>query len=94
MKLFRHENRESTHERRRIYAMFEIVYTFVDFAAAATFVIGSVLFFYKELQEAGTWFFLVGSLLFAVKPTLRMAREIKLASMGDTDDLADRLKDY
>ncbi|WP_163848575.1 YrhK family protein [Pseudooceanicola aestuarii] len=94
MKFFRHENRENSHRSRRIYALFEIAYTMVDFAAAATFIVGSVLFFFQDLQTAGTWFFLVGSILFAVKPTLRMARELKLASMGDTEDLAERLKDH
>jgi hypothetical protein len=30
--------------------------------------------------------------LFAVKPTLRLIREIKLISMGDADDVAGRLE--
>jgi hypothetical protein len=37
--------------------------------------------------------FLVGSLLFAAKPTLRLIREIKLYRMGDVDDLAHRFED-
>jgi len=91
MKLFRHENRQKSHESRVTYARFEIVYTFVDFAAAVSFVVGSILFFYNDLQTAGTWFFLFGSTLFALKPTLRLMREVRLYRMGDTDDLAARL---
>ena len=92
MKLFRHKNRQQSAHSRAIYARFELAYTAVDFGAALSFVIGSILFFYEELQTAGTWCFLIGSILFAAKPSLRLAREIKLYSLGDTEDLAERLK--
>ena len=58
---------------------------------AICFVIGSVMFLYESWQTFGTWLFIVGSILFATKPTLRLARELKLAAMGDADDLAKRL---
>lgn len=90
MRLFRHENRERTEESRALWARFELAYTFVDFGAAFSFVIGSVLFFYPSTQVAATWLFVVGSLLFAAKPTIRLVREIKLYRMGDVDDLARR----
>ena len=88
--LFSRDHRQGTDRQRRIYAAFEIAYTFVDFAAAICFVIGSVMFFFEEWQTPGTWLFLIGSILFALKPTLRLARELKLAAMGDDTDLADR----
>ncbi|PJE30303.1 YrhK-like protein [Pseudooceanicola antarcticus] len=91
MPLFHHSNRERNAETRRIYALFEIVYTLVDFMAAICFIIGSVMFFYDSLMRAGTWLFLVGSFLFAAKPTLRLAREIKLWRMGKQETLAERL---
>ncbi|EAQ03694.1 hypothetical protein OB2597_10641 [Pseudooceanicola batsensis HTCC2597] len=91
-RLFRHENRDRNHETRRVYALFELTYTLVDFCAAFCFIIGSVCFFYDSLMNAGTWLFLLGSVLFAVKPTLRLIREIKLISMGDPDDVARRLE--
>ncbi len=93
MKLFRHEVRQQNEDTKRTYALFELVYTFVDFVAAALFVVGSIFFFSESLQTAGTWMFLVGSLCFAAKPTLRLTREIKLYRMGDDSDLAARLKD-
>ena len=88
--LFSRDHRQGTDRQRRTYAAFEIAYTFVDFAAAVCFVIGSVMFFFEEWQTPGTWLFLIGSILFALKPTLRLARELKLAAMGDDTDLADR----
>lgn len=93
MKLFRHRTRQATEESRRLYARFEIAYTIVDFMAAVSFVIGSVLFFFESQQIPATWFFLIGSLLFAAKPTLRLIREIKLYQMGDMCDLAKRVED-
>ncbi|MGI3169397.1 YrhK family protein [Pseudooceanicola sp. C21-150M6] len=91
-RLFRHENRERSHETRRVYAAFELAHTAVDFGAALCFIIGSVFFFYESLMRPGTWLFLLGSILFAVKPTLRLIREIKLISMGDAEDVARRLE--
>ncbi|MBT9386410.1 YrhK family protein [Pseudooceanicola sp. CBS1P-1] len=93
MKLFRHETRQLSEDSKRIYALFEIAHTCVDFGAALCFIIGSVFFFYESLMTPGTWLFLIGSVLFAAKPTLRLIREIKLYRMGDDADLASRLKD-
>ncbi|WP_368484139.1 YrhK family protein [Phaeobacter sp. HF9A] len=73
--------------------MFEIAHTCADFGAALCFVIGSIFFFYSSLVTAGTWFFLLGSVLFAAKPTIRLIREVKLAAMGKDDVLAERLND-
>ena len=90
--LFDTDHRRGSAAQRRRYAIYEIVYTAVDFAAAAFFIIGSVFFFYDSLTHAGTWLFLIGSVLFAAKPTIRLVRDIKLAALGDADDLAQRFK--
>ena len=92
MQLFRHRNREKTAETRRVYAMFELVYTLVDFGAAFCFLVGSVLFFWKAYETPAVWFFTVGSLLFFAKPSIRLAREVKLLSMGDYETLAERIE--
>lgn len=75
-----------------MYALFEIAYTLVDFGAALCFIVGSVFFFYDTLVFPGTWLFLIGSILFAAKPTLRLVRELKLLRMGDYADIAERRK--
>ena len=90
MQLFRHENRQKSERSKRLYAATELAYTFTDFAAALAFFVGSIMFFWDSLYTAAVWFFVVGSALFAVKPTIKFARELKLAAMGDDEDLAKR----
>lgn len=90
MKLFRHENRQQTEATKRMYAIFELLHTLADFGAATLFVIGSVMFFSEEWTTSGTWLFLIGSLLFALKPTLRLICEIKLYRMCQYEKLAAR----
>lgn len=88
VRLFDPRDREITPQQARRYALFEILHTVVDFAAASLFVIGSVLFFFEQSMILGTWCFLFGSLFFAAKPTIRLAREIWLARLQDVDQLA------
>lgn len=92
MKLFLHDTRPKNARTRTIWARYEIAYTAVDFGAALCFVVGSVMFFFSAWQVPGTWLFLLGSVLFALKPTLRLAREIHLYRLGDMDDLAQRAR--
>lgn len=75
-----------------IYGRYEKMYTTVEFAAAAAFVVGSVLFFFASEQIPATWFFLVGSILFAARPTVKVLREYHLARIplpGDNTTSAD-----
>ncbi|MEP1199618.1 YrhK family protein [Tateyamaria sp.] len=81
-----HSNRSEAWKRR--FAAFEIVHTLIDFGAALCFIIGSIMFFSEEWLTPGTWLFLVGSILFACKPTVRLIRELQLAAHGDVDALA------
>jgi len=57
-----------------------------DVGAAALFVFGSILFFQESTTYAGTWFFLVGSIMFGLRPMIKLLREIKLIRMGRYDD--------
>ena len=90
MTLFHEDNRSKSPEAKRLYAAFEIAYTVADFTAALTFLAGSILFFWPAYETPAIWLFVVGSACFALKPTLRLVRELKLAAMGDAEDLADR----
>ena len=90
--LFRKDRRNANPDSQRIYAIFEVAYTIIDFMAAFFFVIGSVMFLFDDWVHTGTWLFIFGSLMFAAKPCLRLVREIKLASIGDTEDLAKRFE--
>ncbi|MDF1750762.1 MAG: YrhK family protein [Alphaproteobacteria bacterium] len=92
MRLFSRENQELNADTRRVYALYEIAHTMVDFAAAICFTIGSVLFFWKSTETPAIWLFTFGSIFFLVKPSLRLSREIHLWRIGQLDDLASRLR--
>jgi hypothetical protein len=64
-----------------LYRRYEKIYTMVDFAAATSFVGGSVLFFFDTTFLTATWLFLIGSLFFAARPTVRLLREFHLARL-------------
>lgn len=71
-----------------IYWRYQVVRTAVDFGAALCFVIGSVFFFFASTARAADWLFLVGSILFAVKPTIDMIRSLHLRRLPITRDTA------
>ena len=70
--------------------MFEVLHTGADFLAAILFVIGSILFFSEQTKVAATFCFLIGSLFFAAKPSIRLVRELWLARLDRADELAGR----
>ncbi|MDX1809973.1 MAG: YrhK family protein [Sulfurospirillaceae bacterium] len=80
--------------KRKAYAVFEILYTAVDFMAAMAFTVGSVMFLYADLTYSAKWFFIIGSLLFAFKPTIRVVREIRLATTGHEDEVEEVSDQY
>ncbi|RVV98847.1 hypothetical protein EKE94_08110 [Mesobaculum littorinae] len=88
MKLFHPQNRHVSDRHAKLWAHTEIAYTIVDFGAALCFVVGSVMFFFETWQTPGTWLFLIGSILFAAKPTIRLWRESRLLALGDPQDVA------
>ena len=51
------------------------------------FVIGSLLFFKAETTYVGTWLFLIGSVLFSLRPGVKLFREIALIRMGRYKDM-------
>jgi hypothetical protein len=74
----------------RIYALHEVLRTAVDFGAALCFLVGSVLFFWEATQTPAIWLFVVGSVFFMLKPTLRLVRELQYVHQGHIERLADR----
>lgn len=64
-----------------IFWRYQVVRTGVDFGAATCFVVGSVFFFYEALSLPADWLFLIGSVLFAIKPTIDMVRSAHLARL-------------
>lgn len=90
MQIFRPENNSKSAEHQRIFAIYEVCYTALDFAAASLFVAGSVFFFWNATQYMATWLFVVGSICFALKPAVRLLRELKYLRMGRIAELARR----
>lgn len=88
--LFASDRRHHSPAHEKLYAAFEVAYTAVDFLAAALFIVGSIFFFSESLMTPATWCFLGGSICFALKPTLRLVRELRLAKLDDVDKLAKR----
>lgn len=87
MTLFNPDNHTRSAAHKRVYALYELAYTINDVLAAALFVIGSILFFSESTTYAGTWLFLIGSLMFGLRPVIRLLRELKYMRMGDYDDV-------
>ena len=83
MKLFRTRRFDASSRHRQVYSAYEIAYTTVDWLAAVLFTIGSIMFLYDDLMKVGTWLFIIGSVCFALRPTIRLARELHLARLGE-----------
>jgi len=66
----------------RQHAIYEWAHLLVDFGAALMFVVGSILFLYPQDVRTGTWLFLVGSIFFAMKPTIRLVRFLHLRRLA------------
>lgn len=49
-----------------------------DFLIALWFLVGSVMFLYPSLEQDGVWLFILGSIQFLIRPTIRLASHIHL----------------
>ena len=87
MKLFDPANHLRSYTHRQIYAYAELAYTVVDFSAAVLFVVGSILFFSADTTYLATWLFLLGSIFFGMRPTIKLAREVAYMRIDDFDDV-------
>ena len=86
MRLFDPANHMLSDTHRKIYSYTELAYNIVDFSAAALFVVGSILFFSASTTYFGTWLFLIGSVLFGLRPTIKLAREFAYMRVSARDD--------
>ncbi|MCA9914037.1 MAG: YrhK family protein [Anaerolineae bacterium] len=93
MKFLQPKSDEFKKKHAALYAKYEIAYTFVDFLSAGLFTLGSLLFFQEATTHIATWMFLFGSICFALKPTIRLIREVHYLQLGDYETLAKRTDD-
>ena len=70
-----------TEQHGKVYGQYQTVYDTVDLLAAIAFVVGSALFFSDKTQIAATWLFLIGSIFFAVRPLVHVARDFHMARL-------------
>lgn len=82
MTLFHPDNRNKSNRHKRTHRSYQIGYELVSFSAAVCFVVGSAFYFYESLHSVGTWLFLIGSVLFALKPVISLARELRYAVLS------------
>lgn len=81
MKLFDHRSRSLSSRHADVARQYEIWRTLVEFLAAVSFIVGSIFFFYPDWVYTGTWLFVIGSVLFTVRPTIRLALELHLTGI-------------
>ncbi|MCP8900650.1 YrhK family protein [Gilvimarinus xylanilyticus] len=73
---------QKTERHRQITARYDLWYSLNDLGAGLMFVIGSILFFSEATQTPATWLFLTGSILFTVRPTIRVVQDIHLRRLS------------
>lgn len=77
----------------RVHAAYEVALTIASVAAALLFIVGSIMFFSEAWLIPGTWCFLIGSVLFAIAPSLKLVREVHFWRMGEVERLARKVED-
>lgn len=70
-----------TDRHGEVYGGYQKLYDAVDALAAIAFIVGSALFFSEATQTTATWLFLIGSIFFAVRPLVHVARDFHLARL-------------
>jgi len=93
MRFFDPDVRTCSEAHKRVYAYFELAYTLVDVMAAVLFIVGSILFLFPASVTFATYLFIIGSCFFALRPLIRLAREMKFMRMGKIEVLAKREQD-
>lgn len=64
---------------------YEVLSISNDILVAVWFVVGSILFFSPETTEAGTWFFLLGSIELLIRPAIRLSRNVHMGRVRSAD---------
>ncbi|RSL33588.1 hypothetical protein D7Z54_09760 [Salibacterium salarium] len=57
---------------------YTVLNTVNDFLIGVWFLIGSFFFFSNDLQDIGTWLFVLGSFQLLIRPTIRLVHDFHL----------------
>lgn len=71
------------HKQLIIRRRYEVLSILNDFFIALWFLVGSVLFLFPELETPAICLFILGSLQFFIRPTLRLAAHIHLRRLPE-----------
>ena len=69
------------HEEVLIRQRYEVVSITNDILIAVWFLVGSVMFFYTDWEQTGTWCFVFGSVELLIRPLIRLSRHVHLLRM-------------
>jgi len=69
-----------------IYSRYQQAYALVDSGAAVAFIVGSVFFLDESKKLAAAWLFVVGSVLFALVPSITVLQALHLDRLRMPDD--------
>ena len=72
------------HEQLIIRQRYEVISIVNDFLIASWFLIGSVLFLFPHWETVGVWLFIVGSVQFLIRPTIRLIAHIHIQRVPES----------
>lgn len=70
------------HDELIIRRRYEVASIANDLLIAIWFIVGSVLFLFEDLTTIGTWLFIIGSVQLAIRPIIRLRRQVHLRKIG------------
>ncbi|CAN5467327.1 hypothetical protein BH23ACT6_BH23ACT6_09820 [soil metagenome] len=72
------------HDELVIRDRYEVLGILDDLLIAGFFIVGSILFFAADTATAGTWLFLLGSLMMLIRPLIALTRRVHLRRFHPT----------
>lgn len=72
------------HDQLVIRRRYEVISIINDFFIAIWFLLGSVLFLYPSLEKIAIWLFIIGSVQFLIRPTIRLFAHIHVQRVPDS----------
>ncbi|HER35352.1 MAG: YrhK family protein [Halothiobacillaceae bacterium] len=74
------------HEALVIHNRYETAVLVNDFLIGLWFTLGSVAFLFPAYEAAGAWIFLIASVQYLVRPTIRLTRKIHMQRLQQGGD--------
>jgi len=72
------------HEQLVIRRRYEVLSIINDFFIAIWYLLGSVFFLYPSLEKVAIWLFIIGSVQFLIRPTIRLLTHMHVQRVPDS----------